>query len=96
MAASALSLTRAEAALWLASSGKDAYLFPASKTLVDVAKDLPLACREGGDLAGSHLDQPLPLPGMILDFLYDEDKLIQRRVDYLRVVPTNANPGRFG
>jgi hypothetical protein len=33
---------------------------------------------------------------MLLGLLDNDEKLIQRRVDYLRVVPTNANPGRPG
>ena len=64
--------------------------------LVAVAQDLPLERSEGTDLTGPLFDGPLPVPGMDLDFLYDEDKLIQRRVDNLRVVPTNAYPGRSG
>src|SRR3954469_10904788 len=34
--------------------------------------------------------------GLLFSLLDDDEKPIQRRVDYLRVVPTYANPGRSG
>jgi hypothetical protein len=33
---------------------------------------------------------------VLLDLFDDEEKFIQRRIDYLRALPTNADPGRFG